>query len=84
MNLAEFNALAIGDEVENAMTQNTGTVSAVYVPRSGRVVSVKWGSAHPPHGAMEFSYSVHSTAWYHWNKVEPAVAGPAHANGEPS
>lgn len=78
MNLAEFNTLAVGDEVENAMTNGKGAVSVVALPRSGRIVSVKWG----PSG-VEFSYPVHSTAWFHWNKVTP-VQGPAHASGEPS
>lgn len=74
MNLREFNALKVGDEVENAMTNGAGTVSAVYEPRSGRVVSVKWGGRPQRlNSGVEFSYSVQSTAWMHWNKVvEPS------------
>lgn len=67
MNLFDFNRLAIGDKVENAMTHGEGTVSDVREVRSGRVVSVKWG----PGQTLEFSYTMHSTAWMHWNKVEP-------------
>lgn len=77
MNLAEFNALKIGDKVENAMTNGEGIVSAVHEAR-GRIVAgtvtVKWG---PNGGVIEFSYTAHSTAWFHWNKVEPI---PDHGN----
>lgn len=65
MNLSEFNALVVGDKVENAMTRGEGTISGIRETRTGHIVSVKWG------GTIEFSYPVHSTAWYHWNKVEP-------------
>lgn len=67
MNLREFNALSVGDEVENTMLANgKGTVSGVNELRSGRVVWITWNGCSP-----EFSFSVHSTAWMHWNKVEP-------------
>lgn len=71
MNLREFSALEIGDQIENAMTNGNGTVSAVRVSRADRSVSVKWG----PSG-IEFSYGVHSTAWMHWNKVDNSLTKP--------
>lgn len=75
MNHKEFTALKVGDKIENAMTHGEGVVSVVTELRSDRAVSVKWGASHPPHGGIEFSYSTHSTAWMHWNKVPPIVGG---------
>lgn len=64
MNLQEFLALEIGDKIENAMTSGEGTVTAVAPFGSDRLVSVEWG----PTG-IKFSYSVHSTAWFHWSRA---------------
>lgn len=66
MNLREFNALKIGDKVENGITSGEGTVSAVQELRTGRVVLVKWGATGIA-GGVEFTYPVQSTAWTHWN-----------------
>lgn len=83
MNLREFNALEIGDQVENAMTNGKGTVSEVTEPRSGRVVRVKWGPvssmavgpefSYSVRSTVEFSYPVQSTAWMHWSKVDAGI-----------
>lgn len=75
MDLAEFNALGVGDKIENAMTNGRGTVSKVvdHGRPGGRIVSVKWG---PGGGIIEFSYHTFSTAWCHWSMVEEIDPGP--------
>lgn len=78
MNLREFNTLAVGDQVENAMTNGKGTVSKAVDPRSGRVVGVRWSGLN---SGVEFSYAVHSTAWMHWNKVVQHASDCALHNG---
>lgn len=76
MNLREFNTLAVGDQVENAMTNGKGTVSKVTGTRTGRAVSVKWGD-----GNVTFPYVTQSTAWMHWNKVVQHASDCALHNG---
>lgn len=71
MNLQEFSALKVGDQVENPMTNGKGTISAVRPSWVDRSVSVKWGPVASMLVGPEFSYGVHSTAWMHWNKIEP-------------
>lgn len=61
MNLKEFAALKVGDKIENPTTGGMGTVSAV----ADAGVKVQWGVS-----ALEFFYSVNTTAWMHWRKVE--------------
>lgn len=72
MNLREFNALKVGDQVENAMTNGKGTVCEVAEIRTGRAVSVKWSD-----GNITFPYATQSTAWMHWSKVEDIAAEQA-------
>lgn len=62
MNLGEFAALKVGDEIENLM--NPGSRGQV-TERTERGVCVQWGVG------MSFLYSVNSTAWMHWSNAEP-------------
>jgi len=70
MNLREFSALKVGDEIENASTGSHGAV--VEAKDSG--VRIVWG----PRSATEhpFFYSVMSTAWMQWTLKTPEVAAP--------
>lgn len=61
MNLQEFAALKVGDEIENALTHSTAKVAEL--KDSG--VVLHWGG-----NPMPFTYAVGSTAWFHWKKVE--------------
>lgn len=75
MNLQQFSALKVGDTIESSMMgfgdPQMGTVSSV----SDSGVQVRWGTS-----TMQFFYSVNSTAWMHWNKVEAreCSAGPCY------
>lgn len=71
MKRAEFNLLVVGDQIENAMTSGKGMITAVEQTGAGLAVRVKWGNVGP-----EFSYSVHSTAWMHWDKVDNSLTAP--------
>lgn len=64
MNLHEFAALKPGDEIENPMSGGRGRITEA--KRDG--VMVAWGGV----ALVTFHYSVNSTAWTHWNKIEPA------------
>jgi hypothetical protein len=68
MNLQEFAALKAGDKIENHMSQSRGEVTEV----NAQGVRVSWGSTNP--GRVVFTYTVNSTAWFHWSKVEPMTA----------
>lgn len=62
MNIQEFAALKLGDEIENLMTTSRGYVSEV--TKAG--VRVQWGQAG---GAFNgFLYTASSTAWMHWSR----------------
>lgn len=64
MNLQEFSALKVGDAVEvPAFGNNRGVVSEV----TDRGVRVAWEGGR---SAVTFQYTVMSTSWMHWNKVE--------------
>lgn len=67
MNLREFNALKVGDKIENVMTHGEGTVSTVVDQPRTRIVSVKWSLGG---NGIEYSYSTHSTAWMHWSNSD--------------
>lgn len=62
MNLAEFSALKVGDKINNAMSNSEGTVTKL-LP-SG--IELRWGEAAAP---VVFTYTVNSTAWFHWSRV---------------
>lgn len=62
MNLQEFAALKVGDQIENAYTSSRGTVSEV----NDAGVRVRWGLAAA--GTIDFHYPVNSTYWMHWSK----------------
>lgn len=70
MNLIEFNALKPGDKIENAMSNSSGEV--VEVNRG--IVKVRWFGSGPTARSLLTgsvrTYSVHSTIWFHWSKVE--------------
>lgn len=77
MNLVEFNALKPGDKIENAMSNSSGEVTEV----NQGIVKVRWlrdgsGDGTPSLAAVR-TYSVHSTIWFHWSKVEEPSA-PCH------
>jgi hypothetical protein len=67
MNLQEFAALKKGDKINNGMASSQGEVTEV----TAQGVRVRWG-LHV--GSITFMYSVNSTAWFHWSKVEPITA----------
>lgn len=72
MNLIEFNALKPGDKIENAMSNSSGEVVEVFPG----IVKVRW-IAHGGGAAFDGvprTYSVHSTIWFHWSKVEELPA----------
>lgn len=64
MNLKEFAALKKGDKIENPMSQSAGEVADV-TPLG---VKLRWNGGDP--SAITFTYTVNSTAWFHWSKVE--------------
>lgn len=70
MNLQEFAALKVGDQIDNPMSSSQGTVCSV--EPSG--VRIKWGAGL---GEAPFFYSVNTTAWMHWSKKEAAPLAPA-------
>jgi hypothetical protein len=88
MNIREFAALKVGDKVElRAHGYALGTVSGV-TPAGVRVV---WGARGPQE--TPFFYSVNSTSWMQWEKVEadPATCdrcgeriGDPHKDGCPA
>ena len=64
MNLQEFAALKVGDEVKSLMAgPAVGTVTAV--KENG--VTVVWGDRHERE--TPFFYSVNSTSWMHWTQM---------------
>jgi hypothetical protein len=64
MNVQEFAALKVGDKIDNAMSSSQGEVTEV----NAQGVRVRWGLGNT--GAITFLYTVQSTAWFHWSKVE--------------
>ncbi len=70
MNMQEFAALKPGDIVEvlSAGGQSRGAVVEI----NDRGVRVKWGPKLY-RGDVTFFYSVNSTAWMHWGKVNGEV-----------
>lgn len=70
MNLNEFSELKVGDKVQNLM--NAGSPPGEVTKRDGRGVYVRWSKS-----TTEYFYSVQTTAWMHWNKVQPEDKGAA-------
>lgn len=81
MDLKQFAALKVGDRIENHMSNSTGEV--VSIDETG--VRLRWiGAGVVGSNAPTWHYPVNSTAWFHWNKVEPEGAGrpvPKHGSG---
>lgn len=67
MNLQEFQALAVGDKIENAMSQSSGVV--IEATKLG--VRVRWGNSRVNPHDVSFFYSTQGTQWFHWSKIEP-------------
>jgi len=65
MNLKQFAALKVGDKLTNDMAHSVGEVTEV----TERGVRVRWGLGNS--SAISFGYTVQSTAWFHWDLVEP-------------
>lgn len=76
MNMQEFAALKIGDTVEVLLAggQSRGEVVEI----NDRGVRVKWGPKSY-RGEVTFFYSVNSTAWMHWGRVDDEVDGESGA-----
>lgn len=77
MNLQEFAALKPGDKIVNAMSNSRGEV----VEANATGVHVCWSNAGlvgqhrlSVDGATRH-YSVQSTIWFHWSKVELTPGG---------
>jgi len=68
MNLKQFAALKVGDKLTNDMAHSVGEVTEV----TERGVRVRWGLGNS--SAISFGYTVQSTAWFHWDLVEPEGA----------
>jgi hypothetical protein len=64
MNVREFAALKVDDQIENHLSNSRGTVTEV--TQTG--VRVRWGLQTG--SVMTFFYSVQGTAWFHWSKAE--------------
>lgn len=66
MNLQEFSKLKVGDRIDNLSQGNDDTGEVVEMTPSG--VRVVWGPRHEHE--TRFFYSVQSTAWMQWTKVD--------------
>lgn len=67
MNMHEFAALKVGDTVEVLLAGGQSRGEVTETTDSG--VRVKWGPKSY-RGPVTFFYSVNSTAWMHWGKVD--------------
>lgn len=69
MTLQEFSALKVGDKVSNPWLGSTGEV----VETTNKGVNIVWGgrTAHE----KQFFYSVVSTAWMGWSKIDDGGPG---------
>jgi hypothetical protein len=63
MNLKEFAALQVGDVIDNPMMPGS---RADVVERTDRGVRICWQGS-----STRFFFDAQSTAWMHWEKVEP-------------
>ncbi len=68
MNLSEFSKLKVGDKVENTALGGATSVGII-VKTEHDGVRVEWSGGGP-----SFFYSVMSTAWFQWSKVDDAPA----------
>lgn len=83
MNLQEFAALKVGDEIKNEMSNGYGKI--VTVERNGvRVCWLGAGRQEPAANAPTWHYEVNSTAWYHWSKVENVSQQSTPSETDPS
>ena len=65
MNAQEFAALKVGDKITNPMSQQRSVGTITDVTPSG--VRLRWGDDP---GTSQFFYSVISSAWTHWERLE--------------
>lgn len=68
MNLKEFAALKVGDKISNDMQGSTSHGEVTSISDSG--VRVVWGKRH--NTETPFFYSVNTTAWMHWTRLDTA------------
>lgn len=86
MNIHQFAALKVGDQIRNDVSASVGEV--VTVDDSG--VRIRWlGAPGAVNTGPTWHYSALSTAWYHWSKHEHETSvqtGPddAAASGAPT
>lgn len=73
MNIKEFAALKVGDKIENPSHGGASIGEITEATPSG--VRLVWGPRHDRE--TKFFYSVISTAWMQWDKIEPE-AQPAY------
>lgn len=71
MNLQQFAALKVGDRISNDMTSGEGVVTKADVIG----IKVAWGPNPNTAGAVEWSYTPQSTAWFHWSKIRDCPNG---------
>lgn len=64
MNIQEFAALKVGDQISNPMAQQRSIGTITETTASG--VRLRWGDDP---GTTQFFYSVQTTAWTHWERV---------------
>lgn len=68
MNLKEFAALKVGDQIENPMTRSTGEITEC----NDKGVRVRWiipGAIRGNADGPTYPYATLSTGWMHWTKV---------------
>ena len=65
MNIKEFGALKVGDQIENPAFASSSRGEIVECTSSG--VRVVWGPRHDRE--QRFFYSVVGTSWMQWSKV---------------
>lgn len=66
MNLQQFAKLKEGDKIESCVGAGTTYGEVVEVDKAG--VKIVWGQRSPHE--RHFHFSVQSTAWFHWTKLE--------------
>ena len=63
MNITEFAALKVGDQIESRVV---GVSRGEVIELKNNGVMIAWEG----NTKMPFHFSVNSTAWFHWSKVE--------------
>lgn len=70
MNITEFSALKVGDQVQNLM--NAGTPPGEVTKVNDKGVFVRWSASSP-----EYHYPAAGTAWFHWTAIPKVDDAPA-------